>query len=76
MPALRSLMNNLSGTLTPQGALQSNLFYPGVLPRVSSRLNLKLPEFLPPTPRRFVRGEGFRAFANLKPMQTFTFLIH
>lgn len=69
MPALRSLTKNLSGTLTPLGALQSNLLNPGILPRVSIRLNLKLPEFLLPSLQLLVRGEGFHAFAILKPVQ-------
>jgi len=49
MPALRSLTEilsqNLTDTLTPHGAIQLNLFNPGILPRVLNRLNPKIPEF-------------------------------
>ena len=60
MPALRSLIKLLSDVrhFDPAGALQSTLFNPGNLPRVSIRLNLKLPEFfqLTPAPREVVAG--------------------
>lgn len=69
MPALRSLTKNLSGTLTPLGALQSNPFNPGILPRVLIRLNLEFTATILPFLRSLVRGNGSYALAILKPVQ-------
>lgn len=69
MPALRSLTKNLSGTLTPLGALQSNLLNPGIIPRVSIRLNFKFPETMLLSLRHLIRGEGCYALAILEPVQ-------